>query len=544
MKIVSSKSIALAEKKLISDSGPELAEEFMDIVGQKLAVVVQDFHNQFPHLKGTLVVGGAGNNGGDAWVCGRVLLEAGMTVRGLSSEITDSSRSLLCLKKLDQFRQQGGHVEICHKSFDFSVLPDDYVILDGLYGTGFRGELAGTDARIVQWMNRSNSPVISIDIPSGVNGNLGTPVNASNKPVRSHQNVFLGFPKIGLFLENGLNYAGQFSILDFGLRDEDLEPDDTLASLIDEQTLKQLLPKLSRCQHKYQAGYVLGYAGSPGMEGAAALSSLAAMKSGCGLVKILSPYLQSDLKTSLASEVMISEMAFQPKGFEAGEITLEDEIIKTWGQDVKKAKALYLGPGIGRTIGAEQLCHHLMKASDAPVILDADALYHFKPEWLEAKKPGSVILTPHFGELSGLLGDPGLQTMSLELMNRCREFASRHQVILLVKGCPTFIFDHEGSVPEIMAWGSPGMATAGSGDVLTGMLASLAAQGAGLKAAAVLASSFHGLAGQMAERDLGARSLIASDLIRYLPEAFRMYSGYEYREFRTKAPVEVKRLGH
>jgi hydroxyethylthiazole kinase-like uncharacterized protein yjeF len=248
------------------------------------------------------------------------------------------------------------------------------------------------------------------------------------------------------------------------------------------EKLKTLLPPLVKDRHKYQAGYVLGYAGSSRFPGSAKLAGLGALRAGAGIVRIYSPQGIGEVPYELIALLWNK---------------------KEWEQELKRAHAVFIGPGLGS-------CKRLPRI-DLPCVLDADALQaHFE-------FPKKAILTPHRGEALRLL-QLDIAPPDEDLFSLCKNFSAKRDVILLLKGSPTRIF--QGKKMALVPFGDPGMATAGSGDVLTGIIASFLAQGLDPFDAAMLGASIHGMAGEAAARERGSRGMIASDLLDFLPQAF------------------------
>ena len=365
------------------------------------------------------------------------------------------------------------------------------VILDGLLGTGFQGKLEGKFVEIIEQANHSGLPILSIDIPSGVNGNTG---EIDPIAIEAKETIFLGLPKLGFFLKKGFNSVGKLYGLDFGMDIRFIQEAKASAYLINEKALRQLLPPLKRTRHKYEAGYVIALAGSPGMPGAAMLSCLAALRTGAGIVRL-----------------------FHPEGMEEELTTSPYELIRTpyaWGdpskifEEAKRASAALIGPGLGREEQMHTFVQQVVDGLKVPCVIDADGLFHLK------RFPEGAILTPHHQEMCTLLGT---NVLSQEL---CQKFADQNKVTVVLKGAPTWIY-HPDTLPLIVCAGDPGMATAGTGDVLTGMITALVAQKVKGREAAALGVYLHAIAGEIAAQRKTSYNMIASDLIEALPTAFQ-----------------------
>lgn len=454
----------------------------MDKAAENIAAAVESFiydHHLPPRV---LLLTGKGNNGGDTFTAGSLLLERGFFVQAYSP-FPLTNLSPLCKARHGRFTSQKGEVL-------FSLPPDPQsfsLILDGLVGTGFKGTAEGPLAQVIEWANQLETPIFSIDIPSGLDATTGEATVA----IQATATIYLGLPKIGFFIEKGWDLVGKLISAGIGLPPHILNQALPAAHLLDPITLK--LPSLYRARHKYTAGYVLGIAGSSTLAGAAALSSTAVLRSGAGIIRLLTMP-----KTSLH--------AFPP------EIIVEEYNLARFQEEIKRAAAIFVGPGLGRTTDVEKLLYQLLPSLSVPSVLDADALYFLakNPSW---SLPPQTILTPHHHEMQILLGQiPSLAT--------CQHYVQQHPTTLILKGAPTVIF-HPNKNPLIVSTGDPGMATAGTGDVLTGILAGLLAQKMPPYEAAALGVYLHGRAGELAARELTSYSMMASDLLDYLPEAVK-----------------------
>jgi NAD(P)H-hydrate epimerase len=325
-------------------------------------------------------------------------------------------------------------------------------------------------------------PVLSIDIPSGVNGSTG---EVETTAIHATITCCLGLPKIGCFIGQGWNYTGALVTCDIGIPAEIVSQAKPVALLLKPQSLQ--LPPIVRTRHKYEAGYVVAVSGSPDMPGAAALATLATLRSGAGIVRLFTGALAANFAPEVIREPIDLERI------------LEEQ---------KRADALLIGPGLGRSPQVHASMQKLFPRLNKPAVVDGDGLYHLSTFSL----PAGSILTPHHGEMNRLLGEaPTLQN--------CQKWVDTHAVTVILKGAPTILF-HPKRHPLIITTGDPGMATAGSGDVLTGITAALLAQKMPPDQAAPLAVYLHGRAGELAAEEHTSYSMIASDLIHYLPQAF------------------------
>lgn len=466
LKVVSAQEMARIES-LHETEGAH--ERYMAEAGRKIAHLTLQYIQKHKLSKVVTLLVGKGNNGGDAYAAGICLLEAGVKVQAYS--LYDQGNPLN-QKFREQFKKKRG-------AFSQKL---EGLILDGLLGTGFKGAVEKKMASLIRLANGSKLPILAIDIPSGLNGTTG---EVGGVAIIATETVALGLPKIGFFLGEGWNYVGKLHVVEFGLPKEAVAEAEAIAFIP-----KQVeLPKIVRTRHKYQAGYVIGYAGSKAFSGAPKLSGLAALRAGAGIVRI-----------------------FSPERIGAGplELICNEWSGKNWKEALKKAQAVFVGPGLGEA--KEWLKKHL-KEIQKPCVIDADALL---PNLTYPKK---AILTPHRGEVLRLLGLKKAPRDE-ELFAKILRFCVRKDLFVVLKGAPTFVFGPKHK-PVIIPRGDPGMATAGSGDVLTGIIAAFLAQGCAPYEAAILGPTLHAIAGELGAEKKTSYSLIASDLIKSMPAAFR-----------------------
>lgn len=499
MKVVSPEQMARIEAAAYSEGSSE--SEFMEEAGSGVALIVHEYAETHNSGRQIILICGKGNNAGDAYVAGTSLLQLDYEV--FAYQLEPFSRcSDLCQSNYLRFQEEGGKVvEITTAAELF--LPSQGIIIDGIFGTGFRGHIQEPYTSIIAALNASNLPIIAIDIPSGLNGASG---DVSEGAIIANETAFLGLPKMGFFLKDGWNHVGKLRYVDFGLPKIYAEELETNLLMLSSGDLKAWLPKISRSRHKYEAGYVVGLAGSPEMPGAAILAASGALHGGAGIVRLLHP---PGMEASLCSsppELIRTE--FHPDHL--------DEILTFMNQ----ASATFIGPGIGRSSKMLELLEKLLPRLTQPCVLDADAL-----SLLAGKKislPKKTVLTPHRGEMNRLLGRSDRPLMSLEYLEACRRFAIERGVTIALKGGPSFIL-HADETIQVNPRGDPGMATAGSGDILTGLIAALLAQGALPQDAAALGVYIHAIAGEFAASELTPYCMTATDILYRFPEGFLFY---------------------
>lgn len=495
MKVVSAKQMSRIESLAYRDGASE--EDFMEEAGSGVALVVHDHAEQNNLDKQVILLCGKGNNAGDAYVAGLYLMRLEYTVTAFQLyPLEECSR--LCSQNYERFLNEGGRTHQLDTAEEL-VFPSNGIIVDGIFGTGFHGDVLEPIASIIQTANLSKTPIIAVDIPSGLNAETG---KASPTTITAIKTAFLGLPKTGFFLENGWNYVGELFYIDFGLGQEYIDAAEADMIMLSPDILRPLVPSITRNRHKYQAGYVVGLAGSHSLPGAALLSSTAALCGGAGIVRLLHPEnMQTELVTS---PYELIKVPYKPNDF--------DPIIDL----MNSATATFVGPGLGVTPESKKLIKRVLPHLEKPCVIDADALTIISEE--EIQLPESAILTPHIGEMKRLLHTDTFE-LNMNFLLQCSSYALSKNVTLILKGAPTFIF-HRNDLIVVSPRGDPGMATAGSGDVLTGLLAALLAQGLTTKDAAMLGVYLHGVAGEAAAREMTSYCLTASDIINYFPTAF------------------------
>jgi len=483
VKVVTAEEMARLEQKA---SGHE--EAFMDEAGRRVAETARRLVLEYGLSQKMILLAGTGNNGGDGFAAALHLMDAGFVV---SAYMLDTQAPCSKLNQLyaHRFRDRGG---VIHPAVD-CPFARDRLVLDGLLGSGCRKEVHGPLAGWIAEVNRSGSRVLAIDLPSGINGTTG---EGAYKAIRATATITLGFPKVGLFIGDAWNCTGRLSVGSFGLSEELCREAQAVATLPQEKELAALLPPLVRNRHKYQAGLVVGLGGSATLPGAPKLSSLAALRTGAGLMHLFYPQEAREEMRDLPWEVIHG-------------VWNEAQ----WSASLTRAKACFFGPGLGRSDATGAWLNRIIANISLPCVIDADALYLLK------KMPRQAVLTPHSGEMKWL------RDKDEDPITLVRRAADDHGAVILLKGAPTFICA-PGGLPEIITAGDPGMATAGAGDVLTGIIAALLAQGCVPLHAALLGAFIHGSAGEFAAQEKSSYGLIARDLIDSVPRVLHWMTGY------------------
>lgn len=493
MKIVSSEQIAALEKQAYSQGFQGRA--FMEKAGEGVARVVEEYIKNNPVEPIIWILCGKGNNAGDAFVAGRYLLEKYDQVIAIQLEELKNC-SELCQSNAALFQSLGGKIENELISFGSQGL-----IIDGIFGTGFKGEVKEPYSSLIHAANASKLPILAIDIASGLNGSTG---ECSEWTIHATETIFLGLPKLGFFLKDGWLVSGKLKSVNFGLPDSIIANAKTNFELITSEMVSQFLPSIKRNRHKYQTGSISGLAGSLNMPGAALLACLAAFRGGGGIVYLHHPEgMESILSASF---------------YELIKVPYSSHCIVDMVEKVNHSKAVFVGPGLARSQEVQEMLKSFFENLKSPVVIDAEGLRFLADhlDWI----PKGAILTPHLGEMQYLLKLEQPFQINLETLSRCQQFSDQHEVTLVLKGAPTFIFHPHHSI-SINPTGDPGMATAGSGDVLTGLLAALLAQGLTPHHAALLGVYLHGLSGEIAAKKRNTSyGMMAKDLIDHFADAY------------------------
>jgi NAD(P)H-hydrate epimerase len=473
----------------------------IDLMERAADALYWEFIGNFPYRQPVCIFAGPGNNGGDALALARMLLKSGYDVSaflihsGSLSPDCETNRQRLVEKFPDSL------IELTDK-FINPEITDETIIIDGLFGSGLSRPLTGIFAEAVQWINNADCEVVSIDIPSGLKGEDNT--DLSKPIVKAYYTFTLQFPKLTFLFAENAAFVGNWEIIDIGIHPEAIRQSLSKFFYLEETDIAPLLKKRTKFSHKGTFGHALIVAGSKGMAGSSVLSAKAALRVGAGLVTVHGPecnraivqtaipeaILQSDIQTDFISEV----------------------------QKVEKYNAIAIGPGIGMHEETAVMLKNLLKELDKPCILDADALNIIgQHKDLLQFIPNNSIITPHPKEFERIFGE---SKTSYERMLKTQEKAKLHGIIIVLKGAHTLIATPDGGL-FFNSTGNSGMSTAGSGDVLTGILAGLLAQGYTPEETAQIGVFLHGRAGDLALEKESEESLIAGDIIDYLGKAFK-----------------------
>lgn len=452
------------------------------------------------------VVAGTGNNGGDAFAVTRHLLSMGYAVSVFSmTEVENLTGDAGINARI--LRNMGMDIPVIRDAESLERLKkscrESHLVIDGLLGTGLNRDVDGILSEVMDVINDNASLILSVDIASGVDGLTG---KIRGKCIKADATVTFFLPKIGMLLYPGAGYIGELTVADIGIPyalAEDLD----MPCLMEKHDIGEMLPVRPAEGHKGTFGKPLVIAGSPGMTGAAYLSTLAAYRTGSGLVRLLVP------ENCLATlSVMI------PEAVTYGLPQQKEERFSLVKKLIDEADAVLIGPGLSRTEEAMQLLETVVENCDKPMVIDADALNLISGnKSLLERLRCEAIITPHPAEMSRLTGITisGIQDDRIGI---AKSFADEFGLTVVLKGAGTVIASNDGRT-AINPTGNHGMATAGAGDVLAGVIVSLLGQGLPPYEAAVAGTYIHGLAGDMAAAEMGAAGVMASDIANNISKA-------------------------
>ena len=508
MKIALAKQMHEIDDTAINDFGLiELA--LMESAGHRVAQAAENFLNGVDK-KSICILAGSGNNGGDALTAARYLSNSGARVKiflvGNKNHRTESLNTQIRILRSMTVEIQQLESDRAWERLQITLRFADAVV-DGILGTGFFGEIRPSALRLIRLINSMSKPVISIDIPSGVEADTGFVGEAA---IHASCTVALGLPKPGHFICPGANYVGKLVIDDIGIPQKILNGD-IHQTLLDDKLAVTFLPARAKDVHKGSCGKILVVAGSRGMTGAACLASMSALKVGAGLVTLAVPESLNDLYEVKLTEVMTSVLDEVKSGIIGG-----NKAIGALTDLAEKADAILIGPGLGRAQETLDLVKKIVSTVDKPLILDADAIFAFNGAGEELKNCKHIpILTPHLGELAALL-NISVEELRRSLIENVRKAAQDFRAMIVAKSECTIIAYPNGEI-FISPLGNSSMATAGSGDVLAGTIAGLMKQTPFAPLAGVY---LHGTAGNFADAEK-SEGLIASDIMENLPKAIK-----------------------
>jgi hydroxyethylthiazole kinase-like uncharacterized protein yjeF len=509
MRVLNSSQMRDADKRTIEEIGiPSLV--LMENAGRQAVAAMEAMYGDLLE-RDVAVLCGRGNNGGDGFVVARTLVQRGVDVSvfliGRVADVRGDART-----NLEILGRLGlTVVEVADSQaweLHFTEVSDCTLIVDAIFGTGLNAPVSGFIESVIADVNASGIPVVAIDLPSGLSADSH---ESSGPSIDAALTITLAAPKLPLVLPPAETHAGDIVIADIGIPGDVIEAlDGPRIDLLTRASMRELITPRTPDSHKGDYGRVLIVAGSRGKTGAAHLAALGALRSGAGLVTVATPSNCLNIVASMGPEYMTEPLDEAINGLDPDGVEHLLEIAR----DV-----IAIGPGLGQADATKEFIKQLVDRATMPLVVDADGLNAFvgDPDRLTGREGRDVIITPHPGEMARLVGmsTDEVQASRLEI---ARNFAAAHHVYVVLKGHRTLIATPDEKV-FINPTGNPGMATGGTGDVLTGMIAAWLAQLLDAEAACKLAVYLHGLAGDLAEADEGEVAMTSADVAGHLGDA-------------------------
>jgi len=509
MRVLNSSQMRDADRRTIEEIGiPSLV--LMENAGRQTVAAMEAMYSDLAE-RHVGVLCGRGNNGGDGFVVARTLAQRGVDVSvfllGHVAEVRGDARTnleILGRLGLTVIEVADGQSWELH----FSELSDCTLIVDAIFGTGLNAPVSGLVESVIADVNTSGIPVVAIDVPSGLSADSHHPIGPS---IEATLTVTLGAPKLPLILPPAETRAGDIVIADIGIPAAVLDAvEGPRIELLTRSAMRELIPPRTPDSHKGDYGRVLLVAGSRGKTGAAHLCAIGALRSGAGLVTVATPTSCLDIVASMGAEYMTEPLDEAVNGLDPDGV---DRVLDI-ARDV-----VAIGPGLGQAEGTREFVKQLVDKATMPLVVDADGLNAFAddPDRLAGREGRDIIITPHPGEMARLVG-MSIEEVQASRIEVARNFAAAHHVYVVLKGHRTVI-----ATPDertfINPTGNPGMATGGTGDVLTGMIAAWLAQLLDAEAACHLAVYVHGMAGDLAEADESEIAMTSADLAEHIGDA-------------------------
>ena len=478
----------------------------IDLMERAAKAIVRALREEWDNRTPFVVFAGPGNNGGDALAVSRLLAEAGYNVKvylfnvndRLSADCATNKQRVIDCKRIKSFTE-------VLVDFDPPKLTPETVVVDGLFGSGLNKTLTGGFASLVKYINQSPAKVVSIDLPSGLMTEDNTH-NVKAHIVRADLTLTLQQKKLAMFFEDNQQFLGRLRVLDIRLNPEFIAQTDTKYQVLEEADVRSRMLKRGDFVSKRLMGHALIVAGSYGMAGAAVLAGRACMRAGVGKLTVCTPRRNYDVMQISLPEAILS--------------TGKEDYFFTEPLDTEHYDAVGMGPGLGQHEDTAIALISQIRRTQCPMVIDADALNILASHkaWMQ-QLPQNLILTPHVGEFDRL-GNRGSEG-DYDRLSKALDLAQHLQAYVLLKGHFSALCLPTGKV-YFNPTGNAGMATAGSGDVLTGIITGLLARGYNREDACIVGMYLHGLAGDLAVKQLGKESLMAGDIVSYLPQAFEL----------------------
>jgi len=489
----------------------------MEVAGKVCADVIDsDFQGS---AKKAIIVCGPGNNGGDGFVIARFLLCYGWNIQVILFQPIDSYsnaslENLRILFKMEKDLELGLAITHVYTEETFWILFDQLkpdVLIDALFGVGLSRSIDGIYNKAIQWMNQTDKPIYAIDIPSGISADTGKMLPLA---IKAKITITFESPKAGHLLYPGKEHTGKLIIKKIGFPNRLLRNSSKMNTFLEPKEAKIILKERKMDSHKKEYGKAYLFGGSATYQGAFHLALSSCLRTGAGLVYAVYKKSLSQLLVNIPSEVI-----HEPVGTnQIGEYD-DQSLLPFQNNFYSKAPVLGMGPGLGRDTDVMEIIRKIYLSWNEKLVIDADGLFAIK-EIVGKNHPSDLILTPHIGEMA-YLTKMDVETIKNDLISTAKSFAKEWNCIIVLKSASTIVVSPEGYV-FINNFGNPGMAKGGSGDVLTGIITSLLAQGYSAWNASVLGVTLHSLAGDMAEKKQGDYSVLPSDICESIPEAYRL----------------------
>ncbi len=467
-----------------------------------------------------VILCGKGNNGGDGFVIARHAVNRGARVfvylLGSEKDVRGDARTnLKAVLRLAADQQPSIHFERISSLRSLSRHRKPDIVVDAILGTGFLGPVKGLYRKAIEWINGSGARVVSVDIPSGVDATNGS---VGSLAVSADATVTMGLGKIGLYVAQGREQAGEVSVADIGVPSGVMKPAGDQVFRVEIRDVAESIPDRPLQSHKYTVGKIFVLAGSRNYTGAPFLCAQAALRTGAGAVVLGVPKSIHLLLARKLTEVMVHSLDENPDG------SVSPECLETVLGQCAWSDVVIVGPGLSKNQKTTALLSTLIPRIEKPLVLDADGLLPLaKSPTLVRKRDFPTILTPHAGELSRMFAKDAAW-IEKERVSASRKAAAHFACTVVLKGSPTATALPGGEV-YLNTTGNPGMATAGSGDVLSGIIGGLLGQGVLSSSAGYAGAFLHGLAGDLAEHRFGQRGMLALDICEQIPEALKRING-------------------
>ncbi len=510
MHIVTASQMQELDRRTIHEAGVP-GKVLMERAGIGVVAALEQTFGS-PRGKTVTIFCGKGNNGGDGFVVARLLrgkkCKVHVCLLANPRDLKGDAKTMY-----QRFAKLAGTSKVWASPSEAKIhqlLGHSDFVVDALLGTGISSPVQDEYRTAIEAISDSGLPAIAVDIPSGIHTDSGAILGTA---VQARLTATFGYPKLGLFLGPAIDHVGDIHYVDIGIPTNYIDDMNVSTTLITQAFIQEVLPCRKASSHKGTFGHAGIIAGSPGKTGAAALATLAALRVGTGLVTVATPESANVCLEAKTLEAMTAPMP------ETHEHTLSLKSLPLLHEFAQTRDAIGLGPGLTTQPETVELIQALIAEIDRPCVIDADALNALAGDAdLLNTCRSTPVLTPHPGEMARLMGHRSTQDINADRLNIARDFAQSHSCVLVLKGARTIVAGPDGKA-AICPTGNPGMATAGMGDVLTGMITGLLAQGLSPWQAARAGVFLHGFAGDIAAQKIGQAGLIAGDLLACIPQA-------------------------